>query len=120
MEQTLQLDPSAMRSEEHTSELQSLTNIVCRLLLEKKKKKSIITLQLPPSYLACFPPTRNDLCGKDTPGLRRNLRLARLTAEVGYAVLHAVMEEARVTAICVMASPRVRIAGIPQAHAPGG
>src|SRR5437016_11781288 len=29
----------AGRSEEHTSELQSLTNLVCRLLLEKKKKK---------------------------------------------------------------------------------
>src|SRR5258706_8735466 len=28
-----------VRSEEHTSELQSLTNLVCRLLLEKKKKK---------------------------------------------------------------------------------
>src|SRR5258706_9104797 len=28
------------RSEEHTSELQSLTNLVCRLLLEKKKKNS--------------------------------------------------------------------------------
>src|SRR5438046_5815235 len=28
----------ANRSEEHTSELQSLTNLVCRLLLEKKKK----------------------------------------------------------------------------------
>src|SRR5438093_12478603 len=28
---------AAMRSEEHTSELQSLTNLVCRLLLEKKK-----------------------------------------------------------------------------------
>src|SRR5262249_61335422 len=27
------------RSEEHTSELQSLTNLVCRLLLEKKKKE---------------------------------------------------------------------------------
>src|SRR5258706_10000341 len=27
------------RSEEHTSELQSLTNLVCRLLLEKKKSK---------------------------------------------------------------------------------
>src|SRR5438093_3051022 len=27
------------RSEEHTSELQSLTNLVCRLLLEKKKQK---------------------------------------------------------------------------------
>ena len=29
----------ALRSEEHTSELQSRTNLVCRLLLEKKKKK---------------------------------------------------------------------------------
>src|SRR5438093_7192018 len=29
-----------VRSEEHTSELQSLTNLVCRLLLEKKKKKN--------------------------------------------------------------------------------
>src|SRR5262249_61745985 len=29
---------SFRRSEEHTSELQSLTNLVCRLLLEKKKK----------------------------------------------------------------------------------
>src|SRR5438093_12694193 len=28
------------RSEEHTSELQSLTNLVCRLLLEKKKTKT--------------------------------------------------------------------------------
>src|SRR5438093_8472535 len=28
------------RSEEHTSELQSLTNLVCRLLLEKKKSSS--------------------------------------------------------------------------------
>src|SRR5438093_2056485 len=32
------------RSEEHTSELQSLTNLVCRLLLEKKKK-----IEHPPS-----------------------------------------------------------------------
>src|SRR5690606_40963912 len=32
---TLPLDP---RSEEHTSELQSRENLVCRLLLEKKKK----------------------------------------------------------------------------------
>src|SRR5688572_32481230 len=29
---------SVMRSEEHTSELQSQSNLVCRLLLEKKKK----------------------------------------------------------------------------------
>src|SRR2546427_6982046 len=30
---------SVVRSEEHTSELQSQSNLVCRLLLEKKKKK---------------------------------------------------------------------------------
>src|SRR2546427_2023748 len=32
-------EPSHRRSEEHTSELQSQSNLVCRLLLEKKKKK---------------------------------------------------------------------------------
>src|SRR3989475_9083881 len=31
------------RSEEHTSELQSQSNLVCRLLLEKKKQQNIIT-----------------------------------------------------------------------------
>src|SRR3989475_13206256 len=31
--------PAEMRSEEHTSELQSQSNLVCRLLLEKKKKQ---------------------------------------------------------------------------------
>src|SRR5256885_15015996 len=34
------LDPFKPRSEEHTSELQSPCNLVCRLLLEKKKKPS--------------------------------------------------------------------------------
>src|SRR2546426_2258982 len=34
------LVPSGFRSEEHTSELQSPCNLVCRLLLEKKKKKN--------------------------------------------------------------------------------
>src|SRR2546427_6998153 len=32
------------RSEEHTSELQSQSNLVCRLLLEKKKKKNKINI----------------------------------------------------------------------------
>src|SRR2546430_4741730 len=32
-------DANQFRSEEHTSELQSQSNLVCRLLLEKKKKK---------------------------------------------------------------------------------
>src|SRR2546430_11493522 len=31
--------PTKTRSEEHTSELQSQSNLVCRLLLEKKKKR---------------------------------------------------------------------------------
>src|SRR2546427_7579923 len=31
--------PARVRSEEHTSELQSQSNLVCRLLLEKKKTK---------------------------------------------------------------------------------
>src|SRR2546430_9994684 len=33
------------RSEEHTSELQSQSNLVCRLLLEKKKKQTAYTTQ---------------------------------------------------------------------------
>src|SRR2546426_12088811 len=37
-----------MRSEEHTSELQSPCNLVCRLLLEKKKKPNIY--QSTPNY----------------------------------------------------------------------
>src|SRR2546427_8599601 len=32
------------RSEEHTSELQSQSNLVCRLLLEKKKKQTYIVM----------------------------------------------------------------------------
>src|SRR2546425_5142809 len=34
-------EDGAIRSEEHTSELQSLAYLVCRLLLEKKKKQQI-------------------------------------------------------------------------------
>src|SRR2546430_8624141 len=33
---------AVLRSEEHTSELQSQSNLVCRLLLEKKKKTTIV------------------------------------------------------------------------------
>ena len=37
---SLPLMIAASRSEEHTSELQSRENLVCRLLLEKKKRNS--------------------------------------------------------------------------------
>src|SRR2546425_7148877 len=40
--------PGARRSEEHTSELQSLAYLVCRLLLEKKN----VTLSTPHAHLA--------------------------------------------------------------------
>src|SRR5687768_17859472 len=38
--QTMSASPICTRSEEHTSELQSRLHLVCRLLLEKKKKQS--------------------------------------------------------------------------------
>src|SRR2546430_13522745 len=38
--------PAGERSEEHTSELQSQSNLVCRLLLEKKKNITVHTIDL--------------------------------------------------------------------------
>src|SRR2546430_17575673 len=42
-ELSLLISLAYFRSEEHTSELQSQSNLVCRLLLEKKKKSTILT-----------------------------------------------------------------------------
>src|SRR3712207_7076132 len=42
------------RSEEHTSELQSRQYLVCRLLLEKKKKTHCLTLFLPQLTIPLF------------------------------------------------------------------
>src|SRR5688572_31358914 len=39
MRRVARLDGEVLRSEEHTSELQSQSNLVCRLLLEKKNTK---------------------------------------------------------------------------------
>src|SRR5205809_5092437 len=49
----IRLTATVVRSEEHTSELQSRLHLVCRLLLEKKKKKA--------TYLAVASRT-HDLC----------------------------------------------------------
>src|SRR5688572_32069399 len=40
---------SGVRSEEHTSELQSQSNLVCRLLLEKKKQHKLQARRPPPT-----------------------------------------------------------------------
>src|SRR2546430_13473656 len=45
---------SESRSEEHTSELQSQSNLVCRLLLEKKKKKIHLKYTLTRIYIAWY------------------------------------------------------------------
>src|SRR2546427_7517923 len=42
------------RSEEHTSELQSQSNLVCRLLLEKKKKIEPLRMHLRHSEIRCL------------------------------------------------------------------
>src|SRR5256885_3786174 len=57
---TIVIKPSEeTRSEEHTSELQSPCNLVCRLLLEKKKPTysttSCLSLTLPQPHLPCTP-----------------------------------------------------------------
>src|SRR2546422_4583652 len=55
-----------VRSEEHTSELQSRLHLVCRLLLEKKKKNIIVTIHEETTLLVDIPisirrlPTHND------------------------------------------------------------
>src|SRR5258707_3781007 len=50
--------PPMQRSEEHTSELQSRQYLVCRLLLEKKKKQyHLRTVQFRGHYSACSPTT---------------------------------------------------------------
>src|SRR2546430_13328693 len=47
--------PHHHRSEEHTSELQSQSNLVCRLLLEKKKKITIKKINLNEYYYSLEP-----------------------------------------------------------------
>src|SRR5262245_63461304 len=50
-----------VRSEEHTSELQSLRHLVCRLLLEKKKKKKNNNVQTETTYAARYRVTETTL-----------------------------------------------------------
>src|SRR5438034_8451498 len=56
--------PAFSRSEEHTSELQSHSDLVCRLLLEKKKNRSRVFSYAPP-----LPITQRTRCLTDTHNL---------------------------------------------------
>src|SRR2546430_13158085 len=51
---------SLPRSEEHTSELQSQSNLVCRLLLEKKKQRYPLKQPAAPPYASHTPATTRD------------------------------------------------------------
>src|SRR5438105_8079725 len=61
---------ASVRSEEHTSELQSRVDLVCRLLLEKKKNKS--------SARRLYPTQRADTAALN-PSSPRDLYLAAIT-----------------------------------------
>src|SRR5262245_63226648 len=54
--------PDEARSEEHTSELQSLRHLVCRLLLEKKKKRPRETNRAQPPRIDAHPRNRSRKC----------------------------------------------------------
>src|SRR5256886_1695177 len=75
--------PGPRRSEEHTSELQSQSNLVCRLLLEKKKRKAALNpldgagRWDPPASLTTEPPA----------WLPRLARIQLAVAECGLPVL---------------------------------
>src|SRR5438552_14952175 len=62
----LKQHPNHPRSEEHTSELQSPDHLVCRLLLEKKKKKNTSTNKFckdnPPTSSGCLPSPQILVC----------------------------------------------------------
>src|SRR5256885_4001142 len=77
--------PSRRRSEEHTSELQSPCNLVCRLLLEKKKyshKESI--LGAPGGYLTCAHGSTGDWSDFSTELLQMTESML-VTAQLAYA-----------------------------------
>src|SRR2546429_4704143 len=57
----LALQPHRKRSEEHTSELQSRLHLVCRLLLEKKKKKRLAVIDSYPSDRHLFDSQQSDI-----------------------------------------------------------
>src|SRR5256885_3441502 len=78
-----QFDRSKVRSEEHTSELQSPCNLVCRLLLEKKKKKILSDHALLRNH------ELRNLVKLDDPRLRAS-RAVRFYVSVAQSVVGAI------------------------------
>src|SRR2546430_6994808 len=76
-----------VRSEEHTSELQSQSNLVCRLLLEKKNKNSTHSRTITRRYLS---PRDVTLASNKT--VLSNLEYQRLHSTTDYTVYLALQE----------------------------
>src|SRR3989339_1743115 len=85
----------ALRSEEHTSELQSLTNLVCRLLLEKTSRSHTHLANIFQEHLICFFTVtvrhfyhfvrhQNQVCGGVYPATE-NKPLSEVDRYIGYA-----------------------------------
>src|SRR2546430_210241 len=77
------------RSEEHTSELQSQSNLVCRLLLEKKKQKSTLSLLAISNLILEYSPHKNSVSLKilvclQVKAVRAIIHLYGLTNEDHY------------------------------------
>src|SRR5256885_2858227 len=66
----------SVRSEEHTSELQSPCNLVCRLLLEKKKKNNTEAGGRAPRITHCHVPVRLNLPQRQPPAHRVETQVA--------------------------------------------
>src|SRR2546429_3921695 len=74
---------SSNRSEEHTSELQSRLHLVCRLLLEKKKKNTTIhTPTFTPSHHDCTSPPSSPLTRELLPEPLLTVTLLAITRQV--------------------------------------
>src|SRR3954466_13956565 len=83
----------ALRSEEHTSELQSHDNLVCRLLLEKNRLHGLVVRRL----LAAALPPRAPRRGRRSPGSRGAAGAAWVARRSGPAVTSSFFNDTATT-----------------------
>src|SRR2546427_1701641 len=88
--------PLVKRSEEHTSELQSQSNLVCRLLLEKKTMRS-------EEHKSELQPQSNIVCrlllAKQTSTIARHLARVMRTLRVKLGPAHVISDMVQVIAV---------------------
>src|SRR5205809_1099251 len=85
----LGLPPTWTRSEEHTSELQSRLNLVCRLLLEKKKIKNGRIASLQRTFKKSFTSFSHSTRNKTSDSLIRIRNIRALNGTFNTSITHA-------------------------------